>query len=153
MKKLIPFMFFALLLTSCSTGYQKPVLYYWGGNVNSVTTRYDKAFYNNYKKQSPESVCELICTYEDMLNNPGGARKVPPPGICAEYAYLLLQAGAADTFANNATDSQKKVFKTSDYGALFRQKGAELLEKEMTLYPESALFIKPLVEKFKSTMQ
>lgn len=135
-------------LAVCSCGISTPSdLYYWGGWTGTYTTAYEDKAYRNYKNQSPESICNLICVYEDMVNNPGGKRNVPPPGICAEYAYLLLQPDTARTFEQTASDSQKKMFTGADYGALFREKGASLFEMEMKNYPESALFIMPLVKK------
>lgn len=72
-----------------------------------------------------------------------------PPGICAEYGYLLLSSGTADTFLNHATKKQKETFGTmSDYSTSFREKGIEMLQKEMELYPESSVFIQPLIQKF-----
>ena len=82
-----------------------------------------------------------------MVTNPGGTRQVPPPGICAEYGYLLLQPETADTFMNNATSAQKKLFLSQDYNALFLERGKEMLEKEIEYYPESAKFIRPLIKK------
>ncbi len=35
----------------------------------------------------------------------------------------------------------------SDYSGMFREKGLEMLQKEMVLYPESTIFIEPLVNK------
>ena len=152
MRKIAILSLAALCLCSCgilsSINPTESELYSWGGWANKQTTNYEDSAYKNFKKQSPESVCKLICTYEDMVTNPGGSRQVPPPGICAEYGYLLLQADTARIFEENATDAQRKVFSGTDYAAIFSQKGAEMFQKEMELYPESALFIKPLIQKF-----
>ena len=32
-------------------------------------------------------------TYEDIIKESKGTRKVVPPGICAEYGYFLIQNG------------------------------------------------------------
>ncbi len=82
-----------------------------------------------------------------MVRNPGGSRQIPPPGICAEYGYLILQPTTAATFAEYATKRQKSLFQGSDYAALFNERGKELLNKEIELYPESSLFILPLLKK------
>lgn len=133
----------AFCLTSC--GLTSP-LYYWGGVQNGATV-YEHLTYKNYDKQTPESLCKLICMYEDIVSNPGGIRKMPPPGICAEYGYILLIPENAAIFAKHATATQKKMFATGDYASLFQNKGKELLQKEIELYPESARFIAPLIER------
>ncbi len=141
-KTLIPAL---LLVLTASCG--APRLYYWGST--GETTLYEKLTYQQYDKQTPEAVCELVCLYEDMVTNPGGTRQVPPPGICAEYGYLLLQPSTADYFTAHATKIQRKTFKTSDYSAFFIERGREMLAKEVELYPESAKFIEPLLKRMK----
>lgn len=133
----------AMFLSSCGT---TSTLYYWGG-MQSGTTAYENLAYQSYDKQTPKSICNLVAVYENMISKPGGIRQVPPPGICAEYAYLLLKPETAAVFLEHATSSQKRLFKTEDYGSLFREKGKELLEKEIEYYPESAQFIEPLRKK------
>ena len=62
---------------------------------------------------------------------------------------LLLNPDTPEIFLNNATKKQKETFgNLSDYGALFRERGLEMFQMEMELYPESAVFITPLVKKF-----
>ncbi len=143
MKKLIAILAAIVTFAACRT----TDLYYWGGNINGTTT-YERLAYQSYDKQSPESLCNLIVAYEDMVTRPAGTRQVPPPGICAEYGYLLLQPGTAQTFAASATDAQKRVFGSSDFNELFRQRGEEMMKKELELYPESEKFIAPLVKRF-----
>ena len=72
-----------------------------------------------------------------------------PPGIYAEYGYLLLQPATADAFLNHATAKQRKLFKSSDFGTFFPEHGVEMLQKEIEHYPESEKFIKPLLERIK----
>ncbi len=144
MRKTILFLTACLVLSSCGTTSS---LYYWGGNTNG-TTAYEHLAYKTYDKQTPESICKLIVTYEDMVSNPKGTRQVPPPGICAEYGYLLLQPATAETFANNATAIQKNTFEGTDYSSLFRERGEEMMKKEIELYPESEIFIAPLIKRF-----
>lgn len=135
-----------LLLLMASCGTQR--LYYWG-STGDGTTRYEQLAYQQYDKQTPEAICELVCLYEEMVTNPGGLRKMPPPGICAEYGYLLLQPTTAEYFAMHATKRQRKMFKSSNFEALFPERGEEMLAKEMELYPESAKFIAPLLKRVK----
>ena len=130
-------------LSSCSMN--RP-LYYWGGTLNGATA-YEHLAYQSFDRQTPKSICNLVAVYEDMVTHPGGVRQVPPPGICAEYGYLLLQPGTAETFLNNATPAQKRLFASSDYASLFQDRGKEMLRKEMELYPESAWFIDPIFQK------
>ena len=85
--------------------------------------------------------------YEDIVSNPGGTRRMPPPGICAEYGYMLLIPENAAIFAEHATSMQKRTFDSGDYASFFPEKGKELLQKEIELYPESAKFIAPLIER------
>lgn len=143
MKRTIVLFAAVMLLSSCST----TSLYYWGGVTNN-TTRYERLAYKSYDKQTPESICKLIAAYEDMVQHPSGTRQMPPPGICAEYGYLLLQPETAETFAKSATASQKRIFAGDDYNMIFRQKGEEMMMKEIELYPESAKFISPLIKRF-----
>ena len=130
-----------VLTASCSA----PRLYYWGSN--GTPTKYEQLAYLQSEKQTPKSICDLVCLYEDMVSHPGGTRKTPPPGICAEYGYLLLTPGTAETFMNNATPGQKKLFNSSDFNAAFLERGKEMLQKEIEFYPESAKFIEPLIKK------
>ena len=143
MKKILTLIIVVSCLTSCGISTQ---LYDWGGSL-STTTTYENLTYRHYHQQSPESICGLLCMYEEMINNPGGSRQVPPPGICAEYGYLLLKKENADIFAAHATESQKKTFEFTDYASHFPEKGKKLLQMEIELYPESAKFITPLIDR------
>lgn len=143
MKKVLILALASFALISCGISSS---LYYWGGVQNGTTT-YENLAYKNYDKQTPESLCELICMYEDIVSTSGGTRKMPPPGICAEYGYMLLIPENAVIFAEHATAMQKKTFASGDYASFFPQKGKEMLQKEIELYPESAKFIAPLMER------
>jgi len=143
MRKAIVPLLLLVLTTSCSSR-----LYYWG-STGSEATLYEKLAYQQYDKQTPEAICNLVCLYEDMVTNPGGTRQVPPPGICAEYGYLLLQPSTAEYFAQYASRRQRKMFGSGDLGASFHERGLEMLAKEMEYYPESAKFIGPLLKKAK----
>lgn len=135
-----------MLVVALSSCGMTNSLYYWGG-THSGTTAYESIAYQTYDKQTPKSICNLVAVYEEMVTKPGGTRQVPPPGICAEYGYLLLQPETAETFLNNATSAQKKLFQSEDYSAIFLERGKEMLLKEIELYPESAKFIEPLIKK------
>lgn len=136
MKKAGIFLIIALGIISC-----KPIaLYNWG--------IYEQLTYVNYSKQTPESVCKMIAMYESLVKTPGGSKKMPPPGICAEYGYLLLLPETATTFMEHATKKQRAIFKSTDYPIFFHEYGLEMMSKEMKYYPESGKFIKPLLERF-----
>ena len=143
MKKIVVLAVAVVMLSSCG---MTNALYYWGG-TQSGTTAYENLAYQSYDKQTPKSLCDLVAVYENMVTNPGGTRQFPPPGICAEYGYLLLQPETAETFLKHATPVQKKMFQSDDYGTLFIERGKEMLQKEIELYPESAKFIEPLIKR------
>lgn len=143
MKRLLILVVVAFAFASCGITSS---LYYWGSIQNGATA-YENLAYNNYDKQTPESLCQLICMYEDIVNNPAGTRKVPPPGICAEYGYMLMIPESAEAFAKHATAMQKRKFESTDYASFFPAKGKEMMQKEIELYPESAKFIAPLIER------
>ena len=117
--------FVALLFCFTSCGVTS--LYYWGGSQNGATA-YENLTYKNYDKQSPESLCKLICMYEDIISNTGGTRQLPPPGICAEYGYLLLIPENAVIFAEHATAMQKRLLYSSDYPSFFLQRAKNFLK-------------------------
>ena len=146
MKRIVLFITTIILLSSCAP----TLMYNWGGNPSGGVTPYENLTYQNYDKQSPETLCKLIVLYEGMTSNPGGTRKVPAPGICAEYGYLLMQPEVLQTFTEHATKAQMRIFKDKDLNSYFIEHGKEMFEKEIEYYPESATFIGPLVKKLSS---
>ena len=141
-----------LLLSSCMPAAQ--ILYNWGGEYNHVT-EYERLAYHSTDKQSPESICSMLVLSKEttissladlqLVKQPGGLRQVPPPGICAEYAWLLAQPETATAFAEYATSRQKMSLGFTT--AQFLDRSRELFEMEMHYYPESVTFIKPLAER------
>lgn len=105
MKKIIFISIIVFLLASCTT--QKP-LYSWG--------KYEITSYNYLKNSDEKSTQELIETYQKIIEKQKGSRGVVPPGVYADYGFILLQA--------NKTEE-----------------GKALLLKEIALYPESKIFI------------
>ncbi|MBO7321734.1 MAG: DUF4810 domain-containing protein [Bacteroidales bacterium] len=144
MRKLLILSLALIALSSCGP----TTLYYWGEDFSN-TYIYDQITYRNYKNQTPQSICAMVAGYEEIINYPGGMRGVIPPGVCAEYGYLLLLPTTAEYFEKYATSGQRRLFTGSDYGNLFMEKGKELLQKEVELYPESAVFIMPLIKNIK----
>ena len=131
-----------LLLSACGPTAQ--VLYNWGG-ARAGVTEYERVSYRTSAKQSPESICAMLVLYERMISKPGGLRQVPPPGICAEYAWLLAQPETATIFAEHASASQKAALGIAP--AQFLDRSRDLFEMEMHYYPESVTFIKPLAKR------
>lgn len=149
MKKLLVVLFLAVAFSSCVT--VSPALYRWGG--------YEDAYYNYYKKQSPESCAVLYINYTSMINSPGGVRATVPPGICAEYGYMLLAPETPTILKeyysnpNNFTKKARQSMEGTDWNQVFapevlREKGLEMLQTEIELYPESATFLEPIIKKF-----
>jgi hypothetical protein len=112
------FLLSILILAGCGTTSKDT--FYWG---NYSATLYD------YKKNPDEKTLEAhkkeilsLIEYADKWE-----RKVPP-GVYAEYGYLLLKEG-------NETE------------------GMEYLDKEVTLYPESAVFIEKIKNNYTGEKQ
>lgn len=149
MRKTLILLLFTCTFVSCTTTSN---LYNWGAPKNdSKATRYEELSYKNYDDQTPESICELLCLYEYLIKNPGGSRGVVPPGIYAEYGYLLSKPETAAIFIQYATKKQRETFgNLEDYSGLFREKGLYCLEQEMQLYPESVVFITPILNNLKN---
>jgi hypothetical protein len=113
--KLLASALFVLLLTSCVSA-PKP-LYTWGN--------YQERSYAYIKDATDESLEELQKTYQTLINKQQGSRQTVPPGICADYGYLLYKQGKT-------------------------QEGLALLEKEIALYPESTVFISRIIKQLKN---
>jgi hypothetical protein len=104
MKTLVFVSLLITLFTSCAV---KP-LYSWG--------KYEAASYTYLKNSDEKSTQQLIVAYEKIIKKQNGSRGVVPPGVYADYGFVLLQAN-----------------KMSE--------GRAMLEKEISLYPESKNFI------------
>ena len=109
MKNVVLFLLFGLLLTSCMT---TNTLYSWG--------KYQENIYGYAKEQTDKSLSELMTVYQTLIDKQTGSRKTVPPGICADYGYLLVQQGK-------------------------KEEGLALLRKEIALYPESSVFISRII--------
>lgn len=112
MKKMILLGVVAFCAASCMPQTQ---LYDWKG--------YDDAVYAYTKRSDEKSVESLMAVYEKLIKNSGGTRKVPPPGVCADYGFLLIQSGKVE-------------------------EGKELLVRETVLYPESKHFVDRILKRF-----
>jgi hypothetical protein len=110
MKKLLVLFIPVALLSSCAVN--KP-LYSWN--------KYDITTYNYLKKNDEKSTQEIIKNYELIIAKQKGTRQTVPPGIYADYGYVLLQSGRIE-------------------------EGNAMLEKEIALYPESKIFIDRIIK-------
>lgn len=110
MKKLLILLIPVILVASCTS--HKP-LYSW--------SKYDISSYNYLKNNDEKSTQELIKNYEAIIAKQNGTRKVVPPGIYADYGFILLQLGK-------------------------NEEGNAMLEKEIELYPESKIFIDRIIK-------
>ena len=110
MKKIILIAFSVCTLYSCTT----PKLYSW--------SNYETTSYNYLKATNEKTSAELIKSYQDIIKKQNGSRGVVPPGIYADYGFLLLQMN-----------------KTKE--------GKEMLMKEIELYPEAKVFIDRILKK------
>lgn len=110
MKKIMIIALICVIAASCSTG-PKP-MYSWYD--------YDDDTYAYLKKGDKESLEDLIETYEKIIATQKGTRKTVPPGIYADYGFVLIQA--------------KKT-----------EEGKKMLMMESELYPESSVFVNSVI--------
>jgi len=109
------YLFIGLVAVLCFTSCATKTLYSWGN--------YDDASYNYLKNSDEKSTQALIKTYQQLIEKQTGTRQTVPPGVYADYGFLLLQA--------NKTEE-----------------GKAMLQKEIELYPESKVFIKRILKMF-----
>lgn len=146
----------AVLSSSCSSiqvysGNEKldtkrERLYDWG-DANYYNNKYNNSTYNYTRIKNPESFCEMMAQYQILVSEPGGIKQLPPPGVCAEFGYLLLKPESREMFQNYATEEQKKILTRTD----FAEYGKELLTKEMECYPESRKLLERIVKRLEDT--
>ena len=99
-----------LFFTGCAP---KRLLYSW--------SNYDSTSYTYLKKGDEASRANLIKSYRQMIERKAGTRRTVPPGIYADYGFLLLQNGNTE-------------------------EGKAMLSKEISLYPESKVFIESILK-------
>lgn len=105
MKNIIFFLLITSLLVSCSANKK---LYTWN--------KYEDSCYKYVKNNNDSATKDLIEAYKKIINNQKGARGIVPPGIYADYGFLLIQTNRIE-------------------------EGKLMLKKEIELYPESKIFI------------
>ncbi len=111
MKKNLVALIILTILASCAPAK----MYYWG--------QYDQVMYQHNKNQTEDTKADLLKVYEDIIKNKNkGSRKEVPPGVYADYGYLLIQEGQI-------------------------AKGKEMLEMELAIYPESKKIVEYILNK------
>ena len=101
-----------LTLTSCAP---KKLLYSWND--------YDNTSYKYLKNGDEKSIANLLKTYQQIIEKQKGTRQTVPPGIYADYGFILLQTGKIE-------------------------EGKAMLKKEIALYPESQVFINSILKMY-----
>jgi len=111
MRKVLLIAFACLVLTSCGSTQ----LYSWY-DYEDVTYKYSKVPDDKLQEK-------VLAQYEKMINKQREKRGVVPPGLYAEYGYMLC-----------------KMERVSE--------GLEYLKKEIALYPESEVYISRIIKSF-----
>ncbi|MGN1257082.1 MAG: DUF4810 domain-containing protein [Bacteroidaceae bacterium] len=100
-----------LTLTSCHTTQS---LYSWYD--------YEDATYKYSKRTTDELQVKVLEQYQKITEKQKGVRGVVPPGMYAEYGYLLFKTGK-------------------------KEEGLSFLNKEIELYPESKTYISRIIKQ------
>jgi hypothetical protein len=111
MKKLFIVVACVIVMASCSS---PKTLYSWYDS--------EDASYKYTKRGTEKTLEEAMEQYQKVIMKQKGLRKTVPPGVNAEYGYLLYKAGK-------------------------KEEGLALLKAEMKLYPESETFISRIVKQ------
>lgn len=104
----------ALSISLCMPAVSE-TLYSWHG--------YQSKSYKYLKKSDSSSYKALVQCYENIISSQKSGRKTVPPGIYADYGWLLIKEGN-------------------------KEQGIAMLRKEMELYPESSVFINRILKRF-----
>lgn len=112
MKKFFFMTVAAIALSSCGTTTTS--LYSWYD--------YEDATYNYSKKQTEELQVKVLEQYKKLTEAQKGTRGVVPPGLYAEYGYLLYKTGKKD-------------------------EGISFLKQEISAYPESEKYISRIIKQ------
>ena len=83
---------------------------------------YEDATYNYNKRQTDELKLKMTEQYLKMMEKQKGTRGVVPPGLYAEYGYILYKGGK-------------------------KEEGLNFLKQEIKLYPESEKYISRIIKQ------
>ena len=94
------------------------------GTEKSLYSWYDSqdATYTYTKKGTEETLTKAMAQYQKVIEKQKGLRKSVPPGVNAEYGFLLYKAGK-------------------------KEEGLALLKAEIKAYPESESFISRIIKQ------
>lgn len=98
-------------LASCTT---TQTLYSWHD--------YEDTTYQYSKKRTDELKVKVLDEYRKMIDKQTGSRGTVPPGLCAEYGYMLYVTGK-------------------------QEDGLKFLKQEIQLYPESEKYISRIIKQ------
>lgn len=110
MTKILLALFVAMTITSCTT----TKLYSWYD--------YEDITYQYSKRRTDELQVKVVEQYQKLVEKQKGTRGVVPPGLYAEYGYLLYMTGK-------------------------QEEGLKFLKEEIKLYPESERYISRIIEQ------
>jgi hypothetical protein len=110
-KTLVILSLISLMMASCT---QQKALYNWGKTQETT--------YQYMKKGTEKDMENLLQAYQYVVDNQKGGRKTVPPGIYADYGFLLIKQGKVE-------------------------EGLKLMKMEAALYPESAVFIERIIKR------
>jgi hypothetical protein len=111
MKKIFLTLFVVATIVSCTT---TQTLYSWY-NYEDITYQYSK-------KRTDELKVKVLEQYQKLSEKQKGTRGVVPPGLNAEYGYMLYMTGKQD-------------------------EGLKFLKEEIKLYPESEKYISRIIKQ------
>ena len=100
-----------LAVSSCTT---TKTLYSWYAS--------EDATYQYHKRSTEELQVKVLEQYKKITEKQRGMRGVVPPGMYAEYGYLLYKTGK-------------------------KNEGLAFLKKELELYPESDTYISRIIKQ------
>ena len=83
---------------------------------------YEDATYQYSKKQTEELKVKVLEEYTKVIEKQKGLRNVVPPGMYAEYGYMLYRTGK-------------------------QEEGLKFLKQEIALYPESEKYISRIIKQ------
>ncbi len=94
------------------------------GTEKSLYSWYDSqdATYTYTKRGTDELLTKAMAQYKKVIEKQKGVRKTVPPGVNAEYGYLLYKSGK-------------------------KEEGLALLKAEINAYPESETFISRIIKQ------
>ena len=111
MKKILLTLFAIMTITSCTT---TTTLYSWY-NYEDITYQYSK-------RKTDELQTKVLEQYQKLTEKQKGTRGMVPPGLYAEYGYLLYMTGK-------------------------QEEGLKFLKEEIKLYPESEKYISRIIKQ------